>query len=190
MRLSSLLLSTVLLWSCADSYKPLKGWTFPLSAGSPVIHCYSRLMASEAEIRYALHLLWERYPENRITAADVRAMSAFYNASGYHYDTINHRTDKLLTQKAVFESPIKGTYKKPRYSWGLKTANSKAICAMEIANVNDLCLSSVTLLPITKPSGNWQLTREERARAMTWFEEDILVKLQALIRETRKRPHN
>ncbi|GGG39745.1 hypothetical protein GCM10011378_15030 [Hymenobacter glacieicola] len=144
-------------------------------------------MASEAEIRYALHLLWERYPENRITAADIREMSLFYNANGYHYDTINSQTGKPITEESVFESQLKGNYKKPRYGWVLKTANNKAICYTEVANANDLCLSSVTLLPISKPGGNWELTREERARAQTWVEEDILVKLKALILETRKR---
>ncbi|MCB2380092.1 hypothetical protein LGH70_21030 [Hymenobacter sp. BT635] len=182
-----LLLACAFLFGCAGSYKPLKGWSPWLSAGSPVIHCYGRLLASDEEIRYALRLLWERYPENRITAADMREMSAFYNASSYHYDTINHQTGRPFTEEDAFRHQLKGDYKKPRYTWGLKTANNRIICSLGIANANELCLQSVTFLPVTKTGGNWELTREERARAQTWFEEDILAKLSALIKETRKK---
>ncbi|WP_179197854.1 hypothetical protein [Hymenobacter crusticola] len=45
-----------------------------------------------------------------------------------------------------------------------------------------LFIENVTLLPPTIPlrRGNWNLTRQERADAERWFEQDILVKLKPL----------
>ena len=190
-----LLLGITALVSCAGSRSPFKGWTFPLTPGESVLRCYSRLRASEIEIDSALQKLWLNYPANRITNEDLRKIRRAFNPSP---DSINHATGKVITERDAFKHQRKEPYKEVRYTWGIKSAKGKVIFSLDIANCAslgntsncDLCLVSALFIPIAKPAGNSQLSRQERADAEIWFEEDIMMKLRELILEARRNSHN
>ena len=181
------------IFGCSSRNIPFRGMTFPLSAGSSVIKCYSRLHASEAELDSALQQLWHKYPENRISSADLKLIRQAFRGSRYRVDSLDSESSQLLTERNVFKRRQKGSYthKPVRFTWGLKSANGRAIYSLSTANCGvitsncDLCLVSALFLPITKPGGNWELSRQERIDAEVWFEEDILVKMRQLIKAAR-----
>lgn len=178
------------LVSCHRS--PFQGWTPPLAAGNSVVRCYSRVDADEAEIEQALQQVWQHYPQNRYDSTIIR----FVRAARRQQTPSNDPTpeEPLLTEAQAFKHlryPAGTPHNQPL--WTLKAANGRVLYTLAIANCGEdgvhcgLCIEDITLLPPTIPlrRGSWNLTRQERADAERWFEQDILVKLKPFLPSQR-----
>lgn len=163
----------------------------PISAGSNVVRCYSRLDADYLEMDKALEQVWQHYPENRYDSTTIRLMRTAISK----LDPAKKQPASMLTEAAAFKRPYSGPSSSlTRSEWVLKSANGKALYTLRIANCGvdtvrcDLCLVDITFLPPTTPlrQGNWTLTTQERAEAAVWFEQDILVKLKTFITQTHR----
>ena len=183
----ALLGSLALLSAC-------KGWQFPLSAGQSIIRCYSRVGASDEELKQALQAVWDKFPENRVDSATIERIRSMTRTRNLNNVPAVPSGPVTPADVAAFFHTVR-TYSyegKPivEESWMLKTANDLAVCYIDVANCGfncDVCLTAGMFLPPVRPGMNNEYSVKERAQLQTWFEQDILLKVADKVRAARQR---